>query len=125
MPHELLDGFTATLRNVTYAPELEACPDRPHPFIYFIALDNQSQQTVRLQGRKWIIRDTLGYVMVVEGEGVVGEFPVLTPGETFEYNSYLTIGADSTVYGSFFGLADDNRQVMAKLPAFKLKAPGG
>jgi ApaG protein len=70
---------------------------------------------VRIFGRKWIVRDTDGDTMVVEGDGVVGQFPNLSPGETFSYNSYHVIKTESTATGSFFGTTPT---VAASAPAF-------
>lgn len=123
MVYELLDGFSARLEKVLFRPELEAPPDRPYPFAYFIALENQSEVEIQVKGRKWVVRDEDGYVRIVEGNGVVGECPVLEPGDVFSYNSYMTISADSVVSGSFFATACDGRHVMTQLPPFRLTVP--
>src|ERR1700746_1526248 len=93
-----------TIDRVVYVPTLEAPPDRPYPFVYFITIDNQSTETVTIRGRKWVVTDITGQQIVVEGDGVVGEFPRLCPGEQFSYNSYHVIGSDCVAEGAFLGV---------------------
>lgn len=118
-----LNGLRATIDRVVYAPQLEAPPDRPHPFVYFITIHNDSLETVTIKGRKWVVTDSDGSTIVVEGDGVVGKFPRLAPGESFSYNSYHIIGSDSTAEGSFFGVTDDGVPVFTRIPAFEMRAP--
>ncbi len=67
-----LTNLRVLIDKVVYMPTLEAPPDRPYPFVYFITIDNQSSETVTIRGRKWVITDQLGQKIVVEGDGVVG-----------------------------------------------------
>src|SRR5262245_50425892 len=89
-----LPGLRVTVDRVVHVPHLDAPEDRPHPFVYFITIHNESEQAVTIRGRKWVVTDDAGQRLVVEGDGVVGKFPRLEPGEDFSYNSYHTIGAD-------------------------------
>jgi ApaG protein len=118
-----LPGLRATVDRVVHVPHLDASEDRPHPFVYFITIHNDSDQTVTIRGRKWVVTDEAGQRLVVEGDGVVGKFPCLEPGENFSYNSYHTIGADSVAEGAFFGVTDDGTRVFTRIPAFKLRVP--
>lgn len=120
---EPLDGLTVTVDDVHYDPTRPAPPDRPHPFLYHVSIHNQSPETVSIFGRKWIVRDTSGDTLVVEGDGVVGQFPKLQPGETFSYNSYHVIKAESTATGSFFGTTGDGRRICARIPVFQMQPP--
>ena len=86
-----------------YNPNLEAPEERPYPFVYFISIINDSNEALTIWGRKWILKDVTGEVMVVEGSGVVGENPFLLPGERFSYNSYHVIGKDTQLF-HFYGL---------------------
>jgi ApaG protein len=61
--------------------------------------------------------------MVVEGDGVVGQFPKLSPGETFSYNSYHVVKTESTASGSFFGTTGHGRPVCTRIPAFEMHPP--
>lgn len=64
-----------------------------------------------------------GQRMVVEGDGVVGEFPRLEPGEHFSYNSYHTIGSDSVAEGAYFGVTADGELVFTRIPRFEMRVP--
>jgi len=115
-----LTGLTVTVDKVVYMPHLEAPPERPHPFAYYITIHNESDETVTIKGRKWVVTDDGGNTLVVEGDGVVGKFPRLEPGDEFSYNSYHTIGSDSVAEGSFFGTSEDGTPVLTRIPRFKL-----
>ncbi len=112
-----------TVDNVVYDPSRPAPPDRPHPFIYYVSIHNESKQPVSIFGRKWIVRDASGETLVVEGDGVVGQFPRIEPGETFSYNSYHVIGSESVATGSFFGRTDEGKAVCVKIPEFDMQPP--
>jgi len=115
-----LTGLTVTVDKVVYMPQLEAPPERPYPFAYYITIHNESDETVTIKGRKWVVKDGDGNCLVVEGDGVVGKFPRLEPGDEFSYNSYHTIGSDSVVEGSFFGTKEDGTPVLTRIPKFRL-----
>lgn len=118
-----LTGLRVLIDKVVYMPTLEAPPERPYPFVYFITIDNQSSETVTIRGRKWVITDQLGQKIVVEGDGVVGEFPRLRPGERFSYNSYHVIGTDSVAEGAFIGISDQSAPFVARIPRFQMQVP--
>jgi ApaG protein len=118
-----LTDLRVIIDKIVYVPTLEAPPDRPYPFVYFITIDNQSSETVTIRGRKWVITDQAGQKIVVEGDGVVGEFPRLRPGERFSYNSYHVIGRDSVAEGAFIGLSDEGGPFVARIPQFKMQVP--
>ena len=109
--------------DVVYMPSLDAPADKPHPFVYFITIVNGSEEAIRIFGRKWVVRERGGETLVVEGEGVVGQKPILDPGEEFSYNSYHVAADDSDVQGAFFGATVDDRKVLAIIPDFKLELP--
>ncbi|MBV9297512.1 MAG: ApaG domain [Verrucomicrobia bacterium] len=118
-----LANLRVIIDRIVYMPTLEAPPDRPYPFIYFITIDNQSAETVTIRGRKWVITDQAAQKIVVEGDGVVGEFPRLAPGERFSYNSYHVIGSDSVAEGAFIGLTDQGVPFVVRIPQFKMEIP--
>lgn len=123
MTFEPLSGLNVTVDSVAYDPSRPAPPDRPHPFVYNISIHNGSAETVSIFGRKWIVRESDGTTMVVEGDGVVGQFPRLAPGETFSYNSYHVIKAESTASGSFFGTTAQGRPIFTRIPVFEMHPP--
>ncbi len=67
--------------------------------------------------------DAEGRCVVVEGDGVVGEFPRLEPGEHFSYNSYHTIGSDSVAEGAYFGVTPQGEMVFTRIPRFEMHVP--
>ena len=118
-----LANLRVIIDKIVYVQTLEAPPDRPYPFVYFITIDNQSAETVTIRGRKWVITDQAGQKIVVEGDGVVGEYPRLRPGERFSYNSYHVIGLDSVAEGAFIGLTDEGMPFVVRIPQFKMEVP--
>ena len=124
MQPRLLEGFGATVDRVIHAPDLPASPDQPHPFVYFITIRNESDRTVTVKGRKWVVRAEDGHVTAVEGDGVVGCFPRLEPGEQFSYNSYHTTAGRAVAEGSYLAVTEDGEAVMALIPPFDLIPPG-
>ncbi len=123
MVFRALPGLRVKIEKVIFAPQLEAPPEKPFPFAYFIQIINESSETVTILARKWILRDTKGEVVVVEGAGVVGEIPKLIPGKAFSYNSYHVVACDSKVAGAFFGVDSKGKRFCAKIPPFALKCP--
>ncbi|MDB6070119.1 MAG: magnesium transporter [Verrucomicrobiales bacterium] len=82
-----------------------------------------SRMAVTLKARKWVVKQRNGEIIVVEGDGVVGQFPRLEPGGEFSYNSCHTIGQDSEATGAYFVEADDGRQFFVRIPVFLMELP--
>ena len=120
--HEL-EGLSARVDDIVYMPTLDASTEKPHPFVYFITILNDSTERVRILGRKWVIRESDGEVTVVEGDGVVGQTPVLEPGGEFSYNSYHVTADSALVTGAYFGTTAAGDKVRSKIPEFKLELP--
>lgn len=118
-----LKGWKVTVDEVRFMPELEAPAEKPYPFLYAITISNESDETVTLRGRKWVVREDSGDTVVVEGEGVVGEMPVLEKGSQFSYNSYHVVADSATVVGAYFGETDSGEQVFTRIPEFRLMVP--
>ena len=74
-----------------YAPDRSRPADRQWFFFYTITISNESPETVQLISRHWIITNAEGEVQNVQGDGVVGEQPVLAPGESFTYTSFCQL----------------------------------
>ena len=93
-------------------------------FAYTINIRNTGDVPARLLDRHWIITDANGRVEEVRGEGVVGEQPLLQPGEHFEYTSGAVLETSvGTMQGSYGMLADDGTRFEAPIPAFTLAVP--
>jgi ApaG protein len=93
-------------------------------FGYTITITNQSKESVQLLDRHWIITDGIGRKQEVKGVGVIGQQPVLQPGETYEYSSFCPL---TTPYGYMegsYGMADAQGQPFrAEIPMFTLGTP--
>jgi ApaG protein len=120
---EELDGLTVSIDDLQYHPELPAEMERPYPIVYFITIRNESDRTVTLLKRKWVVTDAYGDKIVVEGEGIVGKKPRLEPGDAFTYNSYHIIAVDSMAEGSYHGLDEEGRRIFVKIPPFQMRVP--
>ena len=118
-----LPGLRVVVDKVVHHRDANFPPETPHAFVYFLTISNVSQETVRLLGRKWVLRAADGSVEVIEGDGIVGETPTLPPGETFSYNSYHLTGAALTAEGAFHGTTADGRRVFVRIPAFPMTPP--
>ena len=116
-------GLRVSIDEVVYMPGLDAPSDKPHPFVYFITIHNDSPIPVTLRARKWVVREKEGEVTVVEGDGIVGQSPLIEPGGNFAYNSYHVVGSDAEVEGAFFGTTAMGDPIYTLIPAFKLKVP--
>ena len=93
-------------------------------FAYTITLVNRGSVAAQLISRHWLITDADNRTEEVEGEGVVGEQPVLKPGEGFRYTSGAVIETPvGTMHGTYQMVAEDGRTFDATIPRFILSAP--
>jgi ApaG protein len=105
--------------------EDESDPDEDRYFwAYLIEIENESGETVRLRSRVWQITDETGHVEEVRGPGVVGQTPILKPGETFRYTSGCPLSTPSgMMVGSFQMTNEDGELFDVAVPAFSLDSP--
>ena len=93
-------------------------------FAYTIRIINTGGHPVKLVSRYWQITDANGEVQEVKGEGVVGQQPVIEPGEGFEYTSSAVIATPvGTMRGTYKMIAEDGTPFDTKIPAFHLQIP--
>jgi ApaG protein len=93
-------------------------------FAYTITITNTGNVTAQLISRHWLITDAEHRVQEVKGLGVVGQQPVLKPGESFEYTSGASLPtAVGTMRGSYQMLAEDGHAFEADIPTFTLSVP--
>lgn len=119
-----LPGLTAKLDKLCHHHGGLSLPqDKPHAFVYYISILNESDRTVTLLGRKWVIEQCDGSQLVVEGDRIVGETPRLAPGESFAYNSYHVTGVDAVASGCFHGVDDLGRKIHVRMAPFPLHIP--
>lgn len=94
-------------------------------FSYTITIENDGQTAARLLRRHWLITDANGKVQEVNGEGVVGEFPYLQPGQRYEYTSGTILETPvGSMEGDYLMEADDGDTFKAPIDAFRLAVPG-
>jgi ApaG protein len=108
-----------------YAPE----HSQPHLnrwfFLYTVEIANEGEETVQLVSRHWIIADATQRVEEVRGEGVVGEQPVLEPGEAFEYTSGCPLATPfGSMRGSYQMVTAGGARFDAEIARFELAEPG-
>lgn len=121
-----LEGLRVTVDRLVYENLAAKSPLRPHCFIYFITIHNDSKLAVQIVGRKWVVTADSGEVTAVEGEGVVGETPILEAGQKFSYNSFHLL--DSTramAEGSYLAMDSQGRKVLTRIPKFEMRVPEG
>jgi len=93
-------------------------------FGYMITITNHGREAVQLRSRHWIITDGIGEVEEVRGPGVVGEQPVLNPGQSFRYSSGAILPTErGTMRGTYQMRRADGTQFDARIAAFLLERP--
>jgi len=98
--------------------------DQHFVWAYQVTIDNQSNDKVQLKNRYWKIIDSNGSEQEVRGEGVVGEQPILNPGERFEYTSGTPLSTPSGVMlGRYVFETETKETVEALIPPFSLDSP--
>jgi ApaG protein len=103
--------------------------DQSHPlqnvfaFAYTVTVTNTGTVPVQLISRHWVIQDERGHTEEVKGLGVVGQQPLLRPGEAFQYTSGCRLRAPSgTMQGSYFFVAEDGHRFDAPIGTFVLES---
>ncbi len=116
-------GITVRV-SVSYLPE-QSEPDRGRWFwAYHIRIENNSGVMVQLLTRHWIITDGRGARHTVEGEGVVGEQPMIAPGASFDYVSGCPLTTPiGNMQGSYHMIGEDGSAFDVAIPKFALTAP--
>ncbi|MBB3021683.1 ApaG protein [Microvirga lupini] len=107
-----------------YMPEESSPDDGRYFFAYTVEIINTSLERVQLRARHWQITDEHGHVQEVRGTGVVGEEPVLGPGESFSYTSGCPLTTPSgTMQGTYLMETAGGETFDAEIPAFSLDIP--
>ena len=104
-----------------YLPEQSEPAQGRYGFAYTITVRNTGQVAAQLVSRHWLISDARGHTEEVKGLGVVGQQPLLQPGESFEYTSWLRLPTPSgTMQGSYFCMTDEALPFEATIGEFTL-----
>jgi ApaG protein len=122
--------YEQTTRNVVVRVEPDFLADQSSPaddryiWAYTVEIENQGSEDLQVMERFWRIADRDGQVQEVRGDGVVGEKPVLKPGETFRYTSGAPLSAPSGIMlGSYQVENKQGERFDVDIPAFSLDSP--
>jgi ApaG protein len=122
--------YHSTTENVTVSVEPtylsgESEPDQNvYVWAYKVRIENNGSETLQLKTRHWKITDSYGRVQEVHGKGVVGEQPILKPGESFEYTSGTPLSTPSGIMTGTYAMEMTNGALMdIAIPAFSLHTP--
>ena len=108
----------------TYLPAQSSPDHNRFVWAYQVRIENLGLETVQLRSRHWRITDGLGRMTDVRGPGVVGEQPVLRPGESFEYQSGTPLETPSGIMaGSYHMETASGEAFDIAIPAFSLDSP--
>jgi ApaG protein len=113
---------------ITVEPEFMADQSEPSEgrwfWAYTIRIQNNGSRTVRLMHRHWRITDANGRLEEVKGPGVVGEQPILSPGQSFSYTSGCPLPTASGIMVGSYRFVDDKGEAFdVAIPAFSLDSP--
>ena len=122
--------YTETTRMVTVSVEPifledESDPERSnYVWAYHINIQNDGEETVQLISRYWRITDGMGRTQEVRGEGVVGDQPVLQPGDSYEYTSGVPLQTPTGFMGgSYEMISSVGERLNVAIPTFSLDSP--
>lgn len=122
--------YSATTRSIkitvrtSYLEDQSAPADSHFVWAYHIHIENMGQETVQLVSRYWRITDAKGEIHEVRGPGVVGEQPVLEPGDYFDYTSGTPLSTPSGIMTGHYRMENERGESFeAQIPAFSLDSP--
>jgi ApaG protein len=132
MPDQLdINSSEALTRGVRVQVRPQFDPTRSEPsagqwfFLYTVTIENLGEETVQLLTRHWIITDGNGHVEEVRGPGVVGEQPILAPGEAFQYTSGCPLSTEvGKLEGTYQMITKSGEAFDAMIAPFTLATPG-
>jgi ApaG protein len=113
-------GIRITVRPVYLRDQSE--PSAKHyVFAYFVRIENVESEAARLLSRRWLIHDSIGEDTEVEGDGVVGEQPLIEPGQVHEYQSFCILkSGEGFMEGHYNFVRPDSTTFRAEIPRFLL-----
>ncbi|MDR3448179.1 MAG: Co2+/Mg2+ efflux protein ApaG [Alphaproteobacteria bacterium] len=130
MPIEHKHPYAATTRHIrvsvvpTYLDEKSAPADQHFVWAYEVTIENMGSETVQLLSRYWRITDARGEVHEVRGAGVIGEQPMLEPGDRFEYTSGTPLATPSGIMQGTYQMENERGERFdIEIPAFSLDSP--
>src|ERR1700723_2843888 len=122
--------YLAITRNIavsvepTYLEANSSPGSSQYAWAYRVTIENQGRETVQLLSRHWMITNARGELNEVRGPGVVGEQPVLKPGESFEYTSGAPLDTSSGMMGGAYQMeSESGERFDIEIPTFSLDLP--
>jgi ApaG protein len=122
--------YTAITRGITVSVEPTYLEARSSPsnsqylWAYHVTIENQGHETVQLLSRHWMITNARGELEEVKGPGVVGEQPILKPGESFEYTSGAPLNTPWGLMGGSYRMETEiGERFDIEIPTFSLDSP--
>jgi ApaG protein len=122
--------YSQTTRDITvtvlpiYLDDQSDPAESRYVWAYQVRIENNGAATVQLLRRHWVITDALGRVQEVRGSGVVGEQPVLRPGDAYEYTSGTPLPTPSGIMVGTYEMEDEDGSAFdIAIPAFSLDSP--
>lgn len=125
-PHVAVSGDLIVRVAVSFLPE-QSAPEQGRWFwSYHVRIENHGTETVQLLERYWRIVDGRGNIHEVRGQGVVGEMPVVTAGESYDYVSGCPLDTPAGSMSGHYQFVDEaGSRISADIPEFMLQAPSG
>lgn len=122
--------YIQTTNDITVSVEpryldTESVPEKNvYVWAYTVRIENKGTETLQLRTRHWRITDSYGRTQEVHGSGVVGEHPVLKPGQSYEYTSGAPLSTASGIMAGTYAMqTTDGRMMDVSIPAFSLDLP--
>lgn len=122
--------YTATTRDIrvtvrpAYLDDQSAPNDNHFVWAYHVTIENLGRETVQLRSRHWRITDARGELHEVHGPGVIGEQPVLEPGDVFDYTSGTPLATPSGIMNGTYQMENERGEAFdIEIPAFSLDSP--
>ncbi|MDG1751013.1 MAG: Co2+/Mg2+ efflux protein ApaG [Thalassotalea sp.] len=107
-----------------YIPEHSNELEKRYVFSYTITIDNNSEESIKLLTRYWLITDANEDTSTVAGEGVIGKQPIIPPTKSFQYTSGCVLKTPvGTMQGHYQMLNDNNKNIQVEIPVFRLALP--
>lgn len=130
MPTQKPMLYSATTRQIrvtvkpTYLDDRSAPDDNHFVWAYEVKIENMGQETVQLRSRHWKITDARGELHEVRGPGVIGEQPVLEPGDAYDYTSGTPLATPSGIMSGTYQMENERGELFdIEIPAFSLDSP--
>jgi ApaG protein len=105
-------------------------PDRSKPdqflfvFSYHVTITNRGHESIQINRRSWVITDAFFNTEYVEGEGVVGEQPIIMPGQSYSYESFCPLKTCfGNMKGQYYGISESGKTITIDIPEFILAHP--